>query len=460
MIRRMSRRWIAAGIGSLALATTAATGLAKQATTNGLCRPTFTRIPETSASTPYQHGGAVPPGYVQAEYIARCVVGGMPYAALVNVRRPARVAEQSGIVVGEIWHWGDIWTVYPGVEPYFASKRDVYVVIATNALAVAAIKRHDPHRYSALLIPGGLPTRQPLANVTTPQEFTILAQIGAAIRSRALPDVKARKVILSGMSGSAGQLLRFIRQEEVPMGPAGAHTPRFFDGYLVLQTAASMSDRPIPDIRVPVVEVEGERELIVSFEAHGHRAAYRREDGPLYRLYEVPGMSHVMSRRRLKKGARLAPGMARMIACTHGMPSDFPQGMIWRAALDDLIQWVDRGMPAPHADRIATNADGSEIERDRFGNALGGLRSSYLNVPIARYDVTSGVAPISRTATRCDMIGSRIPLPAAILRTLYPTHADYVRKVDESVTALVSERWLLPADANVLRAEAQHAAVP
>jgi hypothetical protein len=233
MSGRVHKRWIGAWIGCLALAATVTARAKQDAPTHRLCRPTFTLIPETARSKPYQHGGPLPPGYVQEEYIARCTVGGMRYAALVNVRRPANVAEQSGTVVGEIWHWSDAWSDYPKVAPYIVAKRDVYVVIATNTLAIAAIKRHDPQRYSALFIPGGLPSRKALADVTTPQEFTILAQIGAAIRSGGLPDVKVRKIILSGMSGSAGQLLQFIRQKEVAMGPAGAHTPRYLDGYFL-----------------------------------------------------------------------------------------------------------------------------------------------------------------------------------------------------------------------------------
>ena len=43
---------------------------------------------------------------------------------------------------------------------------------------------------------------------------------------------------------------------------------------------------------MPVVELQGERELLVTVAVYGS-LGYRRRDSSTYRLYEVAGMSHV-----------------------------------------------------------------------------------------------------------------------------------------------------------------------
>src|SRR6266516_5104027 len=47
-----------------------------------------------------------------------------------------------------------------------------------------------------------------------------------------------------------------------------------------------------PDTKVPVVGLQGERELLVTVAVYGS-LGYRRRDSSTYRLYEVAGISHV-----------------------------------------------------------------------------------------------------------------------------------------------------------------------
>jgi len=80
------------------------------------------------------------------------------------------------------------------------------------------------------------------------------------------------------------------------------------------------------------------------------------------------------------------------------------------------------------------------VQRDSLGNALGGVRSPALDVPTARY-----YARMSGPAI-CELWGYREPFGSAQLKSLYPTHEDYVSKVRGSVAELVANRWLTARD--------------
>ncbi|HMC76715.1 MAG TPA: alpha/beta hydrolase domain-containing protein, partial [Vicinamibacterales bacterium] len=68
--------------------------------------------------------------------------------------------------------------------------------------------------------------------------------------------------------------------------------------------------------------------------------------------------------------------------------------------------------------------------------ALGGIRLPEIAVPVAR-----------ESAELCGLGGTHVPLDAATLNALYPTHADYVAKVTRATQDAVKAGFLLPADA-------------
>ena len=56
--------------------------------------------------------------------------------------------------------------------------------------------------------------------------------------------------------------------------------------------------------------------------------------------------------------------------------------------------------------------------------------------------------PVAReSAELCGLGGTHVPLDAATLNALYPTHADYVAKVTRATQDAVKAGFLLPADA-------------
>ena len=94
------------------------------------------------------------------------------------------------------------------------------------------------------------------------------------------------------------------------------------------------------------------------------------------------------------------------------------------------------------------------LARDAYGNALGGVRSPHVDVPIATLDsVNSGVF-------FCGLFGSTTPFTPAQLLALYPTHHDFVTKWLEAIYSGVANGFLLSADAGELFAAANGSTIP
>ena len=91
--------------------------------------------------------------------------------------------------------------------------------------------------------------------------------------------------------------------------------------------------------------------------------------------------------------------------------------------------------------------------RDELSNAIGGLRLPAADVPT--------FASYGEQANECAFtLGKTVPFDAATLKRLYPTHADYVAKVQDAAARSVEAGWLLPVDARAVVAAATAAPIP
>lgn len=120
------------------------------------------------------------------------------------------------------------------------------------------------------------------------------------------------------------------------------------------------------------------------------------------------------------------------------------------AAFANLDRWVRTGTPAPRAERIAVADGGTPQARfvtDRLGNATGGVRSPFLDVPTATY-TTARSGPMT-----CRSLGFKTPFDWARLETIYRTSREYAGRFAASVDALVRSRWLTESDGRRLKAE-------
>jgi hypothetical protein len=125
------------------------------------------------------------------------------------------------------------------------------------------------------------------------------------------------------------------------------------------------------------------------------------------------------------------------------------------AAFDYLVRWVRDGVPPPAAPPIDTDAVGPPVvlARDTLGNATGGIQLPHHAVP-------TGVNTGQNSGPGfCRLNGSHVPLDAATLAALYPTHEAYVTAVTAATTATLEAGYILKADADAIIREAEAASI-
>jgi len=120
--------------------------------------------------------------------------------------------------------------------------------------------------------------------------------------------------------------------------------------------------------------------------------------------------------------------------------NDFPQPYFFAGAFNNLDQWVRKGVPPPKAEFV-------EAANDEFGNARGGVRSPWLDVPGGMFH------PAMKGPTNCADIGYWVPFSWQRLEAIYGSHENYSRKFLAAVDHLVKERWVIPSDAKKIKAE-------
>jgi hypothetical protein len=268
-------------------------------------------------------------------------------------------------------------------------------------------------------------------------------------------------------------------------------TAKVFDGFFIhsrfagtapLKGSSSASTNPIAggpspaliraDLDVPVFQFETETDVPGFGGALGGQAgagfvAARQPDTSILRTWEVAGTSHA-DQYLLDYSQAYAPdaganddagdagGVATSLVSGCGEINSGPQHWVEQAAIGALDGWLrDGGAPAS-AQPLSMNDAGGGVVRDSYGNALGGVRTAALDVPIAAYSGQSA----SSASLLCVFFGQTTPFPATELSTLYPTHDDYVSKVTAATGSAQKAGFILAADAPAIAAEAQSAPVP
>jgi hypothetical protein len=388
----------------------------------------------------------LPSGFVDQEFFISCSSPDRSYKTAVFVRRPATASHTSGVIAVEPLHSSGIW----GMQTYFAAHNDIHVgVAASNDVVGNLVKKANPTRYASLDVPA-----------TPDATNEVLAGVGALLHQRRdplLPGVRVKSAILGGWSQTAVVTRTFISS---PQAKTIVDGRRVFDGFFPGQAAVGSSGgsqvKAVPDVGIPVMELQGERELLVTIAVYGS-LGYRRPDSKTYRLYEVAAMSHINN-----EPDNPVSAFAGSLTCDWppgATLSAFRQTDIWEMAFDNLVRWIDRGVPPPRAPRIELETDQKTVRRDANGNALGGVRSVFVDVPTASIMPTS-LAPGGVVKNPCAYVGYQLDLSPERLQQLYRTHARYVAAVTRDTKRLVHERFLLPENARELVTRARRSNVP
>jgi hypothetical protein len=387
------------------------------------------------------------------------------YTTRIVVLTPTDHAAFNGTVIVE---WLNVSGGIDAPAVWFMAHREIaragYAYVAVSAQRVGveggvslvgadmSLKAQDPDRYSRLSHPGDA------------FAYDIFSQAGSLVKTGALDQLNPEVVLAVGESQSAAYLTTYVNSVDPLAG--------FYDGFLVHSrfgpaapldgTSVYDADGPDalratpfrPDLRVPVMTVITETDLIGGWRIGYHSA--RRPDDEHFRAWEIPGTAHA-DNYTIRVGfidngsaslddivAAYAPTNelmgTRLSYCINFAPQHH---YVLQAAIAKLTNWVRTGEPAPTAPPIAlTDADPPELVLDANGLAEGGVRTPWVDVPIAR---TSGIAP--EESAMSFLFGSGEVYDTAALSALYPhSSAEYLERFAEALDRAIDSGFILPAD--------------
>ncbi len=351
--------------------------------------------------------------------------------------------------------WIGVSAQYGGVEGYAAT---------SLGLVKLDLKTADAKRYGSLSHPGD------------EYCYDIYSQVARAIRSpgsvNPLAGCHVERILAVGESQSAMQLTTYVN----------AIQPRvqLFDGFLVHGRPCSASLGSVSldggdlskvkeiglsnmapvflrtDIDVPVLILESETDVMIL----GYYKA-RQDDTDKIRLWEMAGTAHADLYLVVTGTGDTGndPSVANVVEVTSPYPGFIecdlpinagPQHFIAKAAIHQLDNWVRTGVSPTVADRLEIAGDPPAFVLDAFGNVKGGIRTPYVDVPIARL---SGLGQLDVSIV-VSLFGTTKLFDDATLATLYPDHGAYVTAVENATDAAVQAGFLMPEDGELIKAAA------
>jgi Alpha/beta hydrolase domain len=416
----------------------------------------------------------------------------VPYTTRLLVRYPTNPAKFNGTVVVE---WlndttgGDQDPVWSEIYQEVLSQGYAYVGVTAQTAGMDELKAWDPSRYGAL------------GDSNDGQSYDIFSQAAQVVRADSatlLGGLTPRTVIGTGDSQSAFRVDTYVNAIQ-PISHA-------FNGFLAIGRSVFAAPigsglvafSPAPayvrtDNTTPFIQLNTEGDI----EELG-AALVRQPDNNYLRTWELAGASHIDLHEGLYEGNTIEREDPQLTApdCVFGVPfngATLPDNMevyeLEDAALADLQKWITQGVAPSHGNQIATIPFFNIVERDRYGNALGGIRLPDIQVPTETYTAinfsqlsqqdlspsqllsllesiftTLETGAITNTTLRdaglCLLEGFYTPFSNSTLRALYPTHSDYVSKFTAAAAGDLASGFLTQADYNAAVAAAKASSVP
>jgi hypothetical protein len=407
-----------------------------------------------------------------------------PYTTRILVRMPAKAHKFSGTV------WVEPLNPTLGIDldrmwqlhyDQILRDGDAWVGITSKPNTIAALKSFDPVRYASLSMANPLPPEQqtcgllpgePGFNLNTSRLtengliWDIMSQVGTLLKSQARsnPLPKAARVVFGeGWSQTGGYANRYL-STFAPLSKVNGKP--IYDGWLLGGPGGPSpinQCEPVTSATDPRQQItpNGVPVLMFRTESDTFSFNYRRADGDAkndqFRLYELAGTSHdsaTIYENFPPDADVVKAGVTPVTTAVCGFvppvgPNDLPYEYFFNAGAVNLKKWRV-GITPPDGARFVY--DGTTIVRDQYGNALGGVRNPYVDVPTATYSLPPGGA--------CPFIGVKTPFSQAQLDALYRSHGSYVKAVAKDTLNLVRHRYLLTRDGARIITEAARADVP
>ena len=318
------------------------------------------------------------------------------------------------------------------------------------------LKALNPKRYDSLVHPGDS------------FSFDMFSQVAQAVLKPQgvdpLGGLRVQYKLAVGESQSAFFLTTYVN--------AIAPVTNLFDGYMIHSRgggSAKLSQSPQAEIETPkVVLVRDDLDKpVITFQTETDlfllgSYASRQPDSNNFRLWEMAGTAHA-DIYMLKGSADLGndPNVAAVvqvaapqkgiIECSKAINSG-PQHFGAKAALAALERWVRSGAAPTQANRLEVSGTPPALTLDEHGNARGGIRTPYVDAPIA---TLSGYGQDPNVSRLCSLFGTTVLFDRDKLAKLYPDHAAYVAVVAKSVDDAVAKGFLLQPDGELIKAWAQ-----
>ncbi len=335
--------------------------------------------------------------------------------------------------------------VWEQVATLLKSNGDAWIGVTVRSSAGDALRASNPERYAEIDL------------TINDLEWDILRQVGLFVKEEDGAELiggnVATHLYMAGYSQSAVDAATFAMAFHGLSRTSDGSS--VFDGYFPAAHSGSLTplesgDSPLPQfehtpmvpVSAPVVNVETQTD-IEGFEVTlspgvGYRsmggAHVRRPDsdapGDLYRLYEIAGAPHVG------------------VDPECGSSSSFPTEAFLRAGLMRLIRWAEDGVAPPSSSRIelALTGEVSEAAVDAVGNAIGGVRSPFVDVPLSTYKVHA------ESGGMFMLTGDERPLPPHLLVQRYQTEEKYMEQFAASLDDAIAAGFLLQMDRDFLLA--------
>jgi hypothetical protein len=384
-----------------------------------------------------------------------------PFATRLVVRRPTDPARANGTVLVE---WLNVsagadsapdWTyladelirggyAWVGVSVQAVGVMGGGGLVGVPDGATAGLVETDSERYGDLHHPGDA------------FAFDLFTQVGRLLREPGSLDPLGgqgvERLLAVGESQSAFFLTSYANAHQPIQGvydgllihSRGVGSAQL-DGAVRVDPARAEPVRVRPDLAVPVLTLETETDVGPML---GYALA-RQPDTERLRLWEVAGTAHADDYQ--------VGGMSHLFGFEQP-PTAGPQHLVVKAALAHLDRWVATGQAPPPAPRLTVVVDDDgepRLVRDGLGNALGGIRTPLVDVPVA---VLSG--DNQATERFQQLFGQTTPLDPTVLAGLYPSRAAYLAAYRQSADDAVAAGWVLSADRDALLALAQPELVP
>ena len=318
----------------------------------------------------------------------------------------------------------------------------------------------DPSRYSGLHHPGDA------------FSFDIFSQAGAAVRGAGgvsvLGSLKLRHVLAIGESQSAAFLTTYYNAIQ-PLD-------KVYDGFLIhsrggfsapidggrLMPESNAVVNPVTlrtDLNTPVLTVLTETDVEGRSFPGFFRA--RQPDTDRIRAWEIPGTAHadiyIWRASQMDSGKESIAQLAAAFAPTRDLMGTQLEGppintapqhhYVMEAALSQLHHWIEDGRAPPTAMPIEIATDTSPQSRpalvlDENGNARGGVRTPWVDVPVAKLSGSR-----SDANTLAAISGSTEVFDSAKLARLYPGgRTEYLKKFTSDLSTAVKNGFILKQD--------------